>query len=154
MPKSRGFTLIELLITISIISILTLIGLVSYAAILNNSRDAKRQSDLKLIQGALEQYHNDQFFYPFSPLTFGSTLTNCVGNPTGSCTVTKTYLNIIPKDPTGNPEYNYVAKPNLCDNTLTKCISYCLYAQKEGGASITEITQCSDQTGGFEVTSP
>lgn len=153
--KSRGFTLIELLITISIISILTLIGLVSYAAILNNSRDAKRQADLKLIQSALEQYHNDQFFYPFSPITFGSFLTNCIGNPSPSCLVTKTYLNNIPKDPTGNPEYSYVAKPNACDNSATnKCNSYCLYAQVEGGSVPTDISSCNDFTGRLEVAPP
>lgn len=147
MPKKSGFTLIELLVTISIISILTIIGFVSYQIILKNSRDVKRQSDLKQIQSALEQYRADQFYYPdslHSPLTFGSSLTNCIGNPTPSCTVTKTYLNTLPTDPTGNPQYNYVPMPSACDNsTSSKCTSYCLYSQLENANQV-DIASCAD----------
>ena len=127
----RGFTLIELLVTLSIIAILATIGIVSYQVVLKNSRDAKRQADFKVIQSALEQYHADQLFYP-SALSFGNSITNCTGNVL-PCTVSKTYLNTAPTDPIANPQYNYVAKPDspVCDNSATKCLSYCLYAKLE-----------------------
>ena len=137
----RGFTLIELLVTISIIAILAAIGMVSYQLILKNSRDAKRQADLKLLQSALQQYHSDQFFYPNSQAAFpvGQPLTNCTGN-TAACTVTKTYLSNIPGEPiSGRVQYNYYAYrgPSLdsCDNSTLKCATYCLYVDMENSAN-------------------
>jgi len=53
----NGFTLLELLVVIAIIGVLIALGTVSYSAIQRKSRDAKRESDLKSIQGALEQYY-------------------------------------------------------------------------------------------------
>lgn len=66
--SQKGFTLIELLIVIVIIGILS--GL-SMAVIKPNSmkangRDAQRQSDLRLIQNALEMYFADHRAYPCS----------------------------------------------------------------------------------------
>lgn len=106
MTKSKGFTLIELLITITIIAVLSAIALVSYSAFMKNSRDAKRQSDLKFIQSALEQYHADNFKYPgeLNELTLG-----------------KIYINQIPTDPNGD-KYSYT-KPG--------CKAYCLGAKME-----------------------
>lgn len=63
---NSGFTLIELLVVIAIIAILT--GLVgsNYLTSRIRARDAKRKSDLRQIQTALEMYHNDQGQYPLS----------------------------------------------------------------------------------------
>lgn len=127
MPK-RGFTLIELLITISIIAILSAIGLITFNIFIKNARDAKRQSDLKTIQSALEQYHADQKYYPLnSQVTPGSPLS--AGG--------RTYLAKVPNDPKGSPVYSYIASPTgppACDNLTqtTYCTSYCLYAGIEG----------------------
>lgn len=122
--RSRsGFTLIELLVTVSIIGILSIIGMVAYFSVLRQGRDSKRQSDLRTIQSALEQYYADQFNYPAS-VTVGSSL--YAGG--------KTYLNTIPGDPTENPQYSYTASPTGCDNSITKCSSYCLYAKFENSS--------------------
>ncbi len=51
-----GFTLIELLIVISIIGILTAIGVVSFSNVARKGRDARRMSDMKAAQNAFEQY--------------------------------------------------------------------------------------------------
>lgn len=106
--SKKGFTLVELLVVISIIGILSAIGLVLYSSVLKQGRDSKRQSDLKSIQLALEQYNNDQSHYPAnlgSSLTFG----------------TKIYMNTV-------PAYAYIPFPPSC---TTACTSYCLYADLE-----------------------
>lgn len=130
--KKHGFTLIELLVTISIIAIITAIGFVAYSTVSKQGRDAKRQSDLKSIQSALEQYRADQGNYPAS-LTFGGSLTS------GG----RVYLNVVPTDPTGSPEYNYTVSSS----------SYCLYANLEN--STPPDTSCTnDSTRNFEVIPP
>lgn len=55
----RGFTLIELLIVISILGVLATFALTTFPAAQGRSRDARRQSDLKQYQTALETYANN-----------------------------------------------------------------------------------------------
>lgn len=54
--NSKGFTLIELLVVIAIIGILSSVVLASLNSARQKSRDAKRISDVKQIQLALELY--------------------------------------------------------------------------------------------------
>lgn len=96
----KGFTLIELLVTISIIAIITAIGFVAYSTVSKQGRDAKRQSDLKAIQSALEQYRADVGNYPANLPSVGSPITS----PDGS----KTYLNQLPEEPRGGG-YGYTS---------------------------------------------
>lgn len=134
----KGFTLIELLVVISIIAILSAIGLVTFANVLKSSRDAKRQSDLRFIQSALEEYHADQIYYPASLPSPG----------TAFVFGTKTYLNQIPADPKSpTQDYSYVASG--C--TSSKCTSYCLNAKMEG--TLTNTT-CPTSGYNYGVTRP
>ncbi len=146
MSKSRGFTLIELLITISIIAVLSAMALVLYSTIMKQGRDSKRQSDLRSIQSALEQYNNDQGFYPrflnstLSPTNFDSSLTSSTANTSPPSPI-KTYLNNIPND--SSYPYSYYARVagnppagNDCDYSVAApCTSYCLYAHIENPPS-------------------
>ncbi len=166
--KSRGFTLIELLVTISIIAILFAIGLMAYSAVLKQGRDSKRQSDLRSIQSALEQYYSDQGFYPTGNFTGLDTLfytdqtpvfNSSTGNP--SPAASKTYMNLVPRDPTytGTGRYYYWASPDACDNSNVKCASYCLYAWLEDSTppanSKPQIGNCTNNTPyTFVVTPP
>lgn len=143
--RRKGFTLIELLIVISIIAILSAIGLVSYSNFMKSSRDARRQSDLKFIQSALEEYYSDQIYYPAS-ITSGSSLT------AGS----KTYMNKVPTDPTATPDYSYTAFPVGCNNTSTNCTSYYLFANMENTAPPSDNGCPAFPSGGYDycVTKP
>ncbi len=138
--SKKGFTLVELLITISIIAVLSAIGFVTYSYVMKQGQDSKRQSDLRAIQSALEQYYSDQGYYPFlssgsdcSAVTAGELKMGCpLKNPAG----TKTYMNTVPTDPTGVKEYGYVALLsfpytgciNSDPNLANRCAVYCLYA--------------------------
>jgi prepilin-type N-terminal cleavage/methylation domain-containing protein len=55
--KNRGFTLIELIVSISIIAIISSIGLVVYTGAQKLSRDSKRMGDIKEVQKAMEQFY-------------------------------------------------------------------------------------------------
>ncbi len=139
----RGFSLVELLISISILAILTLISLIAYSSVQKNSRDAKRKSDLSVIQSALEHYHADQGYYPLTD-DFNTLL-----NSGGALVFgTKTYASKMPKDPvsTGSAYY-YLALPAspACTNaTGSFCKSYCLYAKMENDVNAKDLTSCSD----------
>lgn len=154
--RSGGFTLIELLIVISIIAVLSAIGLIAYGTFLKNARDAKRQSDLKFIQSALEAYHADQTYYP-SGTALNSPFTNATGASTGT-TATKTYMTQVPSEPVaGRNNYKYESSPLDCDNSTSTrmCISYCLSASLENlGTPKTEGTCTNPANYNFTVTRP
>jgi len=102
MSKSRslfqGFTMIELLVVATIMIVLTTIGLVSYRAAAQNSRNAKRKTDLQTTRQALVLYRSDNGCYP-ADATFLGMLT----------TITD-YISETPFDPqgsAGDPLYTY-----------------------------------------------
>ncbi len=139
MYKNKGFTLVELMVVISIIAVLSTIGLVYYGDFTKNSRDAKRQSDLKLIQSALEDYRADSLNYPYA-----------LADPFVSADGSKTYLNKLPTDPlSSNPNYQYVPSGTGCaSSTPVNCTSYCLWAQMEK-AALTSDSACTTPPSGF-----
>ena len=54
--KNRGFTIVELLIVIVVISILAAITSVAYVETQQEARDARRKSDLTIIENAMKAY--------------------------------------------------------------------------------------------------
>lgn len=137
---NTGFTLIELLVSISIVGLIFGIVITSSAAIQKNSRNTRRQADLQIIQGALQQYYADQFVYPNADFDLTSSLTGITGDPPVP-SAGKTYLQTVPQDPqSSNKQYCY--KPldssnNACENSNTdfkrRCNKYLLYANLEDG---------------------
>ncbi len=141
-PFQKAFSLIELMVVIGIIGIISAVSLASLSAIQKSSRDAQRQSDLRVIQGALQQYYADQNSYPdLATLNAGASIDNCTGK-TG-CTVTKTYLSASPKEPTSNlvTPYCYISlissasgAASCASATPGKCHFYELYTKLENSS--------------------
>ncbi|HYE23022.1 MAG TPA: type II secretion system protein [Candidatus Paceibacterota bacterium] len=114
--NTRGFTLIELLVVIAIIGILSATVLVSLNTARGKARDARRLSDLRQVQIALELYYHAHGSYPVSPAGgFTWARSSCV---TGSQyytalepLVSEGYLPSIPIDPvnqsSGSPIHCY-----------------------------------------------
>lgn len=65
-----GFTLIELLVVITIIAILSAVGLSSFANSQRRARDARRREDMKQVQNAMEQSYitNNQYIGAYTAL--------------------------------------------------------------------------------------
>uniref|UniRef100_A0A831Z1D1 Prepilin-type N-terminal cleavage/methylation domain-containing protein n=1 Tax=candidate division WWE3 bacterium TaxID=2053526 RepID=A0A831Z1D1_UNCKA len=62
--KRDGFTLLELLVVITIIGLLSSVGLASYTRAQARARDAKRQSDITSLRNSLEIYYSENNVYP------------------------------------------------------------------------------------------
>ncbi len=99
---SRGFTLIELLVVIAIIGILSSVVLASLNSGRQKSRDARRISDVKQIQTALELYYSTCNVYPTTLSTAAAT-----GCPAG--TTLGSFMSQIPTDPQSGGAYFYAA---------------------------------------------
>ena len=69
--KQKGFTLFELLVSISIIGILTALGVVSFSNAQKKARDSRRIQDMDAIQKAAEQFYStNAYTYPANPAAF------------------------------------------------------------------------------------
>ena len=113
MINKKGFTLIELLVVIAIIGLLSTLAVVSLNNARQKSRDAKRVSDIKQIQTALELYFADQNAYPTAA---SSTVLGAAGTATLSSTsgfaataAGTTYMGQVPKNqgPPSTADYDY-----------------------------------------------
>lgn len=109
MQKSRaGFTLIELLIAITIITIIGAVGLGSYNRSVARTRDAKRVTELKAIQHAMELYYNDNDRYPREAAP--DSANGLVGEGAGlDALLEPAYMVDVPHDPRGpgNADFRY-----------------------------------------------
>ncbi len=109
----RGFTLIELLVVIAIIGILSSIVLASLNSARKKGRDARRVSDIKQIQLALELYYDANSNYPTS--------VQYVAN-----LVSQGFISALPVDPLSLVSYAYEAI-----GSGTTCSSYHVGAKLE-----------------------
>lgn len=130
--RQTGFTLIELLITISILAVLTTMGMVLYQGVLSKTRDSVRKSDLNKLATALEIYAQKKG-------SFINPVTSC---PTSNDSTSTFYDNIasnlsdgvVPKDPKDNKTlYCYLSENG---STFTLC------ANLENGSDPDKNTLC------------
>lgn len=108
--NKKGFTLIELLVVIAIIGLLSTLAVVALGSARAKSRDAKRVSDIRQMQTALELYYADNNAYPTgSAISLGTTNYACLnasGFTTAGCSAP--YMGVVPSDPSGGT-YSYTA---------------------------------------------
>jgi prepilin-type N-terminal cleavage/methylation domain-containing protein len=113
--ERKGFTLIEILIVVAIIAILASVVLVGLGPTQQAGRDARRLSDIREVQNALELFYNKCGFYPGSVSGAGVC---AVGQPGTAATwaqlqatLTGANANLgvtsIPQDPSTNRTYGY-----------------------------------------------
>lgn len=118
---AKGFTLMELLIVIAIMAILVSLGAASYSTAQKSSRDARRRSDMKAIQNAVEQYLANTKAYPIAETDLD------VGNayfPGGRP--------VDPKFTVPADLYKYTLPAVITD---TAGSSYCVCAKLEGSSA-------------------
>ncbi len=119
----RGFSLIELMVVITIIGILASIVYASLGQGSVKTRDAKRQSDLRMVETALAAYKRANGRYP----TMG-TDGNADGFSSESETndyivgLTPTFLNRLPRDPARNGFEGYSYTTNA-DGSVFKLMA-------------------------------
>lgn len=119
----RGFTLIELMVAISIVAILSTIGIVSFSKTQEVARDSRRKSDLRSIAIALELYRQKNGYYPKTDWVYSNSASIPWLTGLGS-----NYISQIPTDP------KQVSSTSTCspwyDDT---CFRYAYYSNNTGG---------------------
>jgi prepilin-type N-terminal cleavage/methylation domain-containing protein len=125
----KGFTLIELLVVVAIIGILMAAGVVAYTNAQKSARDSRRQSDIRSMQDAFEQYFSQNSSF------YSST---CAAMATGFF-----QSNSLPLDPRSAAAYTCTTE-NVVGTTAT---GYCACALLEqtgkGNASNSSCTFAS-----------
>src|SRR3989344_1264017 len=117
--SKRGFTLVELLIAISIIAIISAVGITSYSQAQKLGRDFKRKQDLRSIATALELYHQKYKRYPVTNSTGGWYQLSNTGEwifdkgavgvtpSAASGNIAPTFISALPTDPINDNSYHY-----------------------------------------------
>ena len=120
MAESRGFTLIELLIVLTLIIILSTIGMAQYQRSVTYAREATLKEDLFRMRDAMDQYYADKNQWP----------------TTLDALVSEGYLRKIPEDPFTKDSTSWQTVPAEPDpNNPT------------AEAGVSDVKSGSDQTG-------
>lgn len=113
--NKKGFTLIELLVVIAIIGLLATLSVIALNTARMKARDARRVSDVKQMQTALEMYFDKFYKYPTSTADLS----------------TAGFMSSIPTNPspqndsgcTGFADYVYAQVSSGASYTLRYCLS-------------------------------
>jgi len=132
---SHGFTLIELLVVIAIIGILATIVMVSLNTARSKARDARRVSDVRQMQLALQMEYDKAGSYPAALTTL----------------VTDGFMNAIPLDPDGTNSYQYCVSATKGYHLGTKAGGL-----ENGGGPLANDADATDgcASGSFSGTDP
>lgn len=126
MPTKRGFTLIELLVVIAIIGMLSSVILASLNTARQKARDARRLSDMKQIQTALELYYDTNRAYPNSGGAWRSQCSAWGGVAADQVIpgLVPTYMPSFPADPSMNVSANTCCYLYLSNGTDFKFLDH------------------------------
>ena len=130
MKKQKGFTLIELLVVIAIIGTLTTAAMAGLNSARSKGRDARRLSDIKSLQKALDMYLDTCGGYPllgdgaYVPVgeSGGLESTTQDGNCEGGSDTLGLYMSILPVNPSpGGKSYTYCSSPEDAPLIAASC---------------------------------
>ena len=128
----KGFTLLELLVVITIIGLLSSVGLASYTRAQARARDAKRQSDMTTLRNALELYYSENNVYVNTGGAWQAITTPLV-------VLVPNYTKQLPADPGGQGlAYRY--------RSVTTNQGYCLEGKLETATSTSTTCTVSLET--------
>jgi len=137
--SKRGFTLIELLVVIAIIGILSSVVLASLNSARQKSRDARRVSDIKQMQLALELSFDSNGTYPASLDTL----------------VSGGFIAATSSDPQTGAAYTYEQLTSGTDYVLRADLEDVSHNALSGDIDGTVgTTDCSDATNGYYCVQP
>lgn len=135
----KGFTLIELLVVIAIIGLLSTLAVVALGSARQKANDAKRLSDIKQIQTALELYYTDNNLYPdaATAVNLGDANHICLNSASGFTTTgcTNAYMGLVPRGPVNGEYYTYTG--NTTTYTITATLQAGAGGFNAGGISAT-----------------
>ncbi|MEI6379245.1 MAG: LamG-like jellyroll fold domain-containing protein [Candidatus Falkowbacteria bacterium] len=133
---AKGFTLIELLVVVVIIGVLASLVMIGLNTSRSKARDAKRVTDIKQIQNALDLYFSSNNAYP-AYVTPGQALMDAAGT---------TYMNKVPTNPLPTSdgacsgfEYNYAQINNGTNYRLIYCLGSQTGSSAAGLSTITNV---------------
>jgi type II secretion system protein G len=120
--SKKGFTLIELLVVVAIMGMLAALAVIALNNARARARDARRVSDIKQIQTALELYYLDNNTYPAadSDTQIDGQCLDETGFNSVPCSGSVVYMSIIPDNP----------KPYDDHAECTLAYSYYLYSRQ------------------------
>jgi len=127
----KGFTLIELLVVVAIMGMLAALAVVALNNARQRARDARRVSDIKQIQTALELYFLDNAAYPTGTADYISS--DCLSATSGfaaTCSGT-VYMSVVPDNPDPYDDHAdctpaYSDYLYTRDDTITYSLKYCV----------------------------
>jgi len=127
--RRSGFTLIEILIVIAIISILSSVAIVGLPKIGGKGRDARRVSDMRQVQTALELYFTKNGNYP--------NVSDWAGL-SGALTGAGIGINQVPADPSPSRTYDYCVS-----GTFDRYMMVAILEEQNGAAQSVGTPPCT-----------
>lgn len=124
--KKSGFTLVELLVVISIIAILSVIGLTIFGDVQKKNRDARRKADINSIADAMEANYGKTTAGQYDPLA-----------------VAWFSSGEIPTDPTNTN----VATDGQCPGVCKYCVTQGTTVQTRAACTMASVTAATAGVG-------
>jgi general secretion pathway protein G len=125
----KGFTLVELIIVISIVALLSTIGITTYSSVQKDARNIRRKADLKELKTALEAYKAKNSDYPTTANAwFGTCATYGSYSDTGAGgyipNLAPEFIPKLPRDPRESKGNSSSANQPGCSTAASNCYLY------------------------------